>query len=266
MYPPEKGVRNPPSGNESPTHVLSAAIDGLRSLPFCYGDGIYHPDEELECHLRACSAFCRHSDGQVPGFHAECMAVASPPSRAFLAATEYSFEPAPSDDTRRYDRTRRLLAIKCYDTYGKLPLELWWMVAAELVHECIMYTTHKVFESRSSSNCEVDISLGVWARYIHIDGVRYIADLSNEADPSKRTMLLNACEASEVDVLYSLEDHLGIRQLVFSCQGGRVKLLSSPSKSRKGALWWRTLGLGSRKLAAMSDVSVRQWPHGFPSS
>lgn len=49
----------------------------------------------------------------------------------------------------------------------------------------------------------MDISLDVWAYYVYIDGVQYIAALSNTADPTlSGTELLRANRAATVEVLY----------------------------------------------------------------
>ncbi len=188
-----------------------------------------------------------------------CIAFASPPSWAFLDATEYSFDPAPSDEKRRRDRIKLLLGNRLSDIYGRLPLELWLSVAEELIYECAISMAQILWQDRSSVDCEVDISRGVWVRYICIDGARYIADLSNTAKPgSGSTEVLSLCNVSEINVLYSLEDHLGIRRLVFSSRKDEAELPSFRGNEKGSSLWWQTIPLGSKELEAISDVSYRE--------
>ncbi len=190
-----------------------------------------------------------------------CIAFESLPSSAFLHATEYSFDPAPSDERRRRDRSQLLLGKRLCDIYGRLPLELWLQVAGELVRECAISTAQTLWQHRSSADRQVDIELGVWASYVCIDGVRYIADLSNAVDSrSSSAMILHVCKTSEINVVYSLEDHLGIRRLVFASQEDTAKPPSFPGSGKMNGLWWQTIPLRSRKLEAKSDVSYRPCP------
>ncbi|KAK1768790.1 hypothetical protein QBC33DRAFT_360419 [Phialemonium atrogriseum] len=131
----------------------------------------------------------------------------------------------PSEDRRRFNRIQYLLEMKLEEMCARLPVELCLMVAREPVRECAISTIQELWCSRWSSDGDIDVSLGVWAQYVHIHGVRYVAILSNTADPKRNcTKLLDTNKASKVGVLYVLEDHLGIRQLVFASQGDPDKL------------------------------------------
>jgi len=69
--------------------------------------------------------------------------------------------------------------------------------------------------------------LDVWAQYVYIDGARYVAVLSNTPGPgSSYTKPLKVYGAIKDGVLYVLEDHLGIRQLVFTGQRNAAGLPS----------------------------------------
>lgn len=83
----------------------------------------------------------------------------------------------------------------------------------------------------------IDISLGVWTYYVHIDGVQYIAALSNTADPTlSGTELLSANRVAVVEVLYILEDELGTTHLVSTGLEDSAKPLPSFNKPRMGRL------------------------------
>ena len=106
-----------------------------------------------------------------------------------------------------------------------------------------------------SSDCCVDMSKDVWARYVHIDGIRYLAALSNRQEVAgiHSCKLVDAGSVSQSTVLYILEDHLGVRQLVLTGPNASVKLPSSDN-ARPGP-WWRVLAQCPERLEGKSDVS-----------
>lgn len=230
--------------------LIEGGMDGRLSSWFPY-DSVSHHDECLRSSFRACSNLCHHYYGKAPGYHVECLRFASPPSCAFLRATEYTFEPMPFEDRRRFSRIQSLLGNRLERECARLPIEVRFMVAGELVRECAISTVQELWHACYNSDGDIDISQGVWARYIHIDGVRYVASLSNMDGPGC-AKLLDINIAAKIEVFYVLEDHLGIRQLVFASPGHSAKLPSL--RSPKIGLWWRTISLGSKLLRAKSDV------------
>lgn len=132
----------------------------------------------------------------VVGYHVGCFDfMLSLPSLDILKATHHTFEPAPSEDKRRRDRIRTLLVLRLRNKYGWLPTEIWLMIAGYLVHECAISTMQELWRTRgirqdfhrapgNSYHTIIDMSLDVWVRYIHIDGIRYIAELSNQDNRS----------------------------------------------------------------------------------
>src|SRR6266699_112205 len=126
-------------------------------------DTLDYLDKSLQSSFYACSKFCHHYDGQAFGYHADCFAFASSgPSRAFFDATEYSFESALSEESRRYDRIQSLLGSRLKKIYSKLPLEVWSLIAREFVCECAISTVQELWLTRSSSDCGIVITLRVW--------------------------------------------------------------------------------------------------------
>jgi hypothetical protein len=85
-----------------------------------------------------------------------------------------------------------------------------------------------LWEARASFDCRVDVSKGIWAKYVCIDGIRYLAALSNDEDGAgpNSYKLVDADRASRSSALYVLEDHLGIRHLVFVAPGESARLPS----------------------------------------
>jgi len=183
------------------------------------------------------------------------------------------------------------------DTYAMLPhlpMELWLLVAGQLVGECAIFTDQELWRNRSDADCneELDISCGLWVRHVHIDGVRYIGDISNSPRPGYVMVLDAGHSPSELDALYSLQDHLGIRQFVFSgrrdaaelppfpgrlslslhhayrplIQGLKLESITSVSGSSATVmaswLWWSALSRQQR-------AQIRFWrsaPSDYPSS
>ncbi|KAH8161648.1 hypothetical protein CIB48_g6608 [Xylaria polymorpha] len=84
------------------------------------------------------------------------------------------------------------------------------MIAEHLVHECAIVTIQESWLGRNSVSRRLDISKGISARYVRIDGVRYIAYLSNTYDECDACILKDRM-APTVDTVYVLEDHLGVR-------------------------------------------------------
>lgn len=125
------------------------------------------------------------------------------------------------------------------------------MIVGLLIRELAITIIDGAWQTRRSSNCEIDTSLAVWACFIPIEGVAYIAKLSNSpgdgAGISGRGVKILEAGQSDLRTVYVLEDHLGIRKLVFS------RKHPLPSTAQSG-LWWRTVSLGP-KLYGKSDVS-----------
>ncbi|KAK4246434.1 hypothetical protein C7999DRAFT_15431, partial [Corynascus novoguineensis] len=124
-------------------------------------------------------------------------------------AMDYVFEPMPRQDRQRHYRIKRLLAERLSHWCSALPAELRLMVARHLVRLCAIVTTQALWATRESFDCSVDMSKDVWASYVHIDGIRYLAGLSNDreragSEPSK---LVRAGNGFHSNTLYILEDH-----------------------------------------------------------
>lgn len=136
-----------------------------------------------------------------------------------------------------------------------LPAEVCLPITEELVRECAVTAIHELLQGRSPQalDSELNLSLGVWARYISVDGIRYVESLSNTGD-SQSVLLLGAEKTSAPELLYVLEDHLGIRQVVFASYEHAIKLSALLCKPKTDA-WWRTIPITGKKLIIKSDVS-----------
>ncbi|KAK4041709.1 hypothetical protein C8A01DRAFT_14573 [Parachaetomium inaequale] len=239
--------------------TVVAAIDGSRvSSSFVYGTIGGHWDKKLQTDFIHCFPACNHTrnelDGPAFGYHAECLAFASStPSAAYLRATGYAFEPMPWQDRQRQHRIKHLLAGRLGAMYPALPAEVWLMVARHLVRPCAITTTETLWAARESYDCCVDMSKDVWARYVHIDGIRYLAALSNHQKGAgiHSCKLVDAGSVSQSTMLYILQDHLGVRQLVLIGPNASVKLPSS--NTAKPGPWWRVSSKCPERLEGKSD-------------
>lgn len=198
----------------------------------------------------------RHTSGRILGYHAGCLALTALPSGAFLRATEYSFEPDVSEEERRRVWALSLLADRMSNMHLRLPMELRLLVAQNLVRECAIAASQQAWDARWSRDCDVDISLEIWADCVYIEGLQYISYVSNQASQTSTARRIRSAESPPATVLHVLEDHLGIRELVFGATQE-----SRPSMRPARGLWWRTVPLVSGRVKIESDVSSSSQEH-----
>ncbi|KAJ4183009.1 hypothetical protein NW767_013689 [Fusarium falciforme] len=229
--------------------------DGKLTPSFHFGRNP-HFERGLRLVLRGCHLTCSHEeDDQLPAYHVECLKYAPPLTKEGLRATKYTYEPTTSEDPRRASRIRDVAGRRLQMECPILPAEVCLLITEELVRECAATVTHELLQgcSLQALNSELNISLGVWARYTCIDGIRYVESLSNTGD-SQSVLLLGADKASAPELLYVLEDHLGIRQVVFASYEHSLKLSALLCRPKTDA-WWRTIPIAGKKLIFESDVS-----------
>ena len=176
-------------------------------------------------------------------------------SPKLLAATNYSFQPTILEERRRRDYMLQILAERLKAFWAKrLPDELCRIIAGFLVRECAVITAQELADQNSAANSAIDLSHDVYIRYVMIDGIRYIGSLRNSSrsavEPGEK-LLLDAQVARNIRNIYIGEDHLGIRQVLFSSFSHD---LSTPG------LWWRELSrpCGISEIRTRTDVSSRK--------
>ena len=249
----EKTCPSPPTPPLRELTSLAQVLDtdGKQSVSsrFCY------PDDRLDCYLdvtlhvefQLCgSRYCRHHQSSV-GIHAKCLAVLPfPLTPEFRQAARFSFEPSASDEQRRHDALQDILAHRLRNVlYPNLPEELCHMIAGYLVCEAATSAAVHLWLQHRSLDCVVKTSQDIWARYANVCGVRYLAMLSNESHDPLDIQIFDARQ--QFNTAYLLEDHVGIRQVIFAMDGE----LGIPSS---GDSWWRTVST-PKVLSMISDVS-----------
>lgn len=112
------------------------------------------------------------------------------------------------------------------------------MVARHPVRLCATVTTQALWATRKSFACSVDVSEDVWASYAHIDGIRYLAGLSNvrERGGSESSRVVHASNGFHSNTLYILEDLLGVGQLILTndAAAATYRLLTTQNQALGG--------------------------------
>ena len=188
-------------------------------------------------------------------------------SLRLFRATERVFKPSAAYNRRRCTWMRDKLASCLQLRFPAIPLELWLMVAGYLVPEyaiaCLASAVpRRGGDGRDRRRSLLDRNRDIWARYVHLDGVRYVASLSNSPQHGHTTRLHTAAQTERdggiahqdgpVVGLHMVEGHLGIMDVQFY-----------RGKPAFGAEWpvhyvdlqWRSLQFGNNTLfSAISDV------------
>lgn len=175
-----------------------------------------------------------------------------------MHATEYSFEPGASEEERRRRWSIALLADRMSKMHLPVPTEIRLLIAQHLVRECATAAAQQAWHERCRRDSDVDISLDIWAEYAYIDGARYVSYISNQPVETCAARQIQVARGRPATALYVLEDHLGIRELVF---GGETEY--RPTTRPESGLWWRTVPLTSERLKIKSDVSPSSRSYDF---
>lgn len=104
-------------------------------------------------------------------------------SPTVLTVMDNSFHPNPLEYNRRWGRILRLFAARLHALWArKLPLELCPFISSYIVRGCMAASAQIVVaDHEGSSDSIVDLSHNIYARYVVIDGIRYIVSLRSSA-------------------------------------------------------------------------------------
>ncbi|KAF5599989.1 hypothetical protein FPANT_2866 [Fusarium pseudoanthophilum] len=240
--------------------ITARASGGTETVAFELCDSFN--DEKLHATFRRCTS--DHESCATIGYHVECSEIASSfglDKRAFVQVARYSYEPSVQEDERRREWILNHLHQIMSKKFTNLPPEILLMVSKYLVlHYAIASLSH-VSRSRQ---CTIEPLKDVWATHLVVDGVEYVASLSNMPKPGSR-LIWRESMSQEKTHLFISEDHLGIRQIV-NDPGAVTSQQGSPG-------WWRTLPITSKVLSFSDDgLKLRSfaaaplnpticWPH-----
>lgn len=217
----------------------------------------------LKEEFRPCPPACAHDqsylNGSVPVYHAECFDYAGNPRHDLLTITAFSFEPMPSYDIKRKKRMVQLLATKMGDMWCHLPHELCLMISELAVGKYTIAMLQGLYTAPEDLHHNLDLSQIIWARYIDIGVYKYVCELSNIRRAQCFRKLYDPEMTPDVNIFYVLEDHLGMRDLLFSSTESKQMNLSSEHLGP--GFWWRVLS-SPQVLQAEYDVSASYSPEG----
>ncbi|KAF5581500.1 hypothetical protein FPCIR_10152 [Fusarium pseudocircinatum] len=220
--------------------ITASASGGTETVAFESCDSFN--DEKLHATFRRCTS--DHESCATIGYHVECSEIASSfglDKRTFVQVARYSYEPSVQEDERRREWILNHLHQIMSKKFTNLPPEILLMANKHLVlHHAIASLSH-VSRSRQ---CTIEPLKDVWATHLDLDGIEYIASLSNTPKPGSRLLWREAKEQEE-SYLFISEDHLGIRQIVND--PGAV------TSKQGNSGWWRTLPITSKFLSFSDD-------------
>ncbi|KAK8140013.1 hypothetical protein PG984_000079 [Apiospora sp. TS-2023a] len=210
------------------------------------------------CHV-ACFEFATAKFVDAAGDHAQ--------SVRLFRASERVFKPTARYSKRRFTWMQERLATCLQLQHPSLPLELCLAISGDLVPEYAVASLASVTPrssgggGREERRCLVDRSADIWARYVHLDGVRYVASLSNSSGRGHTTLLHaagkdgedggNTDKYSPPVGLNMVEDHLGIVDV--QCYSGTPDY-GGESPTRYVDIQWRSLQFGDGKyISTISD-------------
>uniref|UniRef100_A0A0B7KH90 Uncharacterized protein n=2 Tax=Bionectria ochroleuca TaxID=29856 RepID=A0A0B7KH90_BIOOC len=164
-------------------------------------------------------------------FTGRIQAVRSPVHRLYTTSI-YWYEPPVSEDERRLRVSTDMLCDLLRNTIGrdgKLPTEIWRMIAAYLSRE---YAITSLWTTPYRGESTVVLSEDIWATHVWVDGVAYVSSLSHDPSPDAKHIFEPGPKRENLS-FYIMEDHLGIRQVHISSTPPAVYNSSDRS------VWWR---------------------------
>ncbi|KAM0195132.1 hypothetical protein ACHAPA_005729 [Fusarium lateritium] len=246
--------------------VTARSSGGTESSAFAFGD-VFN-DNKLLATFGRCKSY--HISCASIGYHVECSTIASSfglKKNDFLDVALYSYDPTIKEDKRRREWIINHLQQVIGREVSILPNEILFMVNKYLVRH---YAIASLSCGSQSGRCTIEPLKSVWAEHFCVDGVEYIANLSNSPKPASR-LLWNAPSKREDSFLYISEDHLGIRKVINDPTD-----ISHEGQNNSG--WWRTLpitspmltfsgdGLKLRSFAAAPLNPTISWQYPMPSA
>ncbi|KAH7236298.1 hypothetical protein BKA59DRAFT_549043 [Fusarium tricinctum] len=225
-----------------PGEVITArSFGGTESSAFALGDAF--SDSKLLATFGRCKS--NHRSCASIGYHVECSTVASSyglKKNDFSELVRYLYDPPIKEDKRRREWITNHLQQVLSREFAILPNEILFMVNKYLVRH---YAIASLLCASLPGSCTIEPLKSVWADYFCLDGVEYIANLSNSPKPGSR-LLWDAPSKREKNFLYISEDHLGVRQVINDSID-----LSHEEQNNSG--WWLTLPITSPEVIFYGD-------------
>lgn len=112
--------------------------------------------------------------------------------------------------------------------------------------------------SQVPRSCRITLSPQIWARYTSFEGVRYLSSLSNQEPPADEIAVELVWKPGVIDTLFVAENHLGIRDVVFSSSS------TAPAIKEQSGVWWRSvvIPIPDSQFEGQTDVRSLMHPCG----
>ncbi|PHH73122.1 hypothetical protein CDD80_4031 [Ophiocordyceps camponoti-rufipedis] len=208
--------------------------------------------------------------GGMPGFrakrgvkcHAECVDVLEragalqPDSmKKHIDVFTSTYDPEPSEEGRRYQWLRAHFVTVLQKALPLLSVELCGMIFNYYgVRQYAAQIAKSLKPTEGPEDLCFYVSSDVWASYVSLEGVDYVASLSNERQPSS-SLVYTPRSGRRVDAIYVAENHLGIIQVIF----GNTSQV--PDIGPREGVWWSILRVPgrNRRVSVKSDgVKLRR--------
>ncbi|KAI1448578.1 hypothetical protein F5Y02DRAFT_414582 [Annulohypoxylon stygium] len=176
----------------------------------------------------------------------------------FFHSTHFSyFSPAwrkLEEDRTHYFRSLLAENLKKEKWPMALPNEVWQMIAGYLVREAAIITEGEKCSSPLMPNTIVDLHYDVYAEYTMFEGKRYLKAIGNcsKENAHGRPLIHRGQDFENVREVYSLDDHRGIRDIIFITD--KERQLSNASLVPSGTWLMKISGpLGVWKISVGCD-------------
>lgn len=211
----------------------------------------------LECRHYSHS---REQAKQAVACHPECLAlVPSESLSAFLEATSYRYQPPEVEDERRV-RWLRFTWSSILSKAYPIPMELCDHIAQYCLQPFAILCGLAFWETRSRyiTPSHVSFSTKVWVRFTLFEGLRYILSLTNEQTTEHDIGVRLAVdpELAQLDTaMFLAEDHLGVREVLFTPSSQTPTIGERPIKERQN-IWWRSVVVPGPDSTRESQLNV----------
>lgn len=226
---------------------------------FRWGKTFEDRDRGIRYHM-SCRRQCPMGYNRGPAFHWDCYQFKHfPVSQKLLSANKYSFRPSVREERRREDHIQCVLASRLAGLgYLGGVWELCRMVSQHLVREfAVAASQERARAIFATYGHKIDLDRDIYARYLNIDGVRYVQRLwngpkSEAGDRAGMVRLYKARRGLRIRHIYVGYDHVGVRYLLFVSSENQL----SHRPEYTPGLWWKELARdnGISMVEAKDDV------------
>ncbi|KAH6619142.1 hypothetical protein B0J18DRAFT_458210 [Chaetomium sp. MPI-SDFR-AT-0129] len=265
--------------------------DGTTLTTYDYKREVIRQDRRngFKYHFLGCLFWYQRAARSVVLCHTDCLArERSTSSAGRFWATMYAYDPPPAE-VKRHERwllAQFALSLRSISEQGPvpLPLEICEMIAQ---HCCPVTALRRnaadagraLWEKYGSddqvrSTHTFDIATKAWARYVEFEGVQYIGCITNRPEDtpdqqaplaSELTLLYTPLPDDAVDTLYIVEDHLGVRNIIFTSSLTNSEIHHNYDGA---SVHWRRLKIipGTRFRCNTDNTKLRSLDLVFPQA